>query len=117
MTKKRLWPAPSHLRPETRKWWSQICGEFVLESHHRRLLQLCAESWDAAQSAREAIQQHGQTYVDRFGAPRLRPEVNVARDATLAFARLLRELDLDIEPPSDIGTRPPGLVSNRRLSR
>src|SRR5436305_15241964 len=107
MTHKLQLPrAPSHLRPGTRAWWSLVVGEYVLEPHHLRLLQLAGEAWDAAQKAREAIEQHGQTYTDRFGAPRLRPEVNIERDARLSFARLIRELDLDIEPPAS-GTRPP----------
>jgi hypothetical protein len=92
-----------------------VLETYEMQPHHLRLLQLAAESWDSSQMAREAIEQHGQTYVDRFGAPRLRPEVNVERDARLSYARLLRELDLDIEPPSDNGTRPPGLKSNRRF--
>ncbi|MEJ7714176.1 MAG: hypothetical protein WKF40_00095 [Thermoleophilaceae bacterium] len=52
-----------------------------------------------------ALAQHGTTYTDRFGQPRARPEVNIERDARIAFARLLRELDLDGEPAPD--PRPP----------
>jgi hypothetical protein len=37
----------------------------------------------------------GLTYTDRFNAPRKRSEVSVAESATIAFARLTRELDLD----------------------
>ena len=36
------------------------------------------------------------------------------RDARLAFARLVRELDLDAGAPSE-RSRPPALHSNRRL--
>jgi len=76
-------------------------AESGLEEHHVRLLTLAAEAWDRAQEARVALAQHGTTYTDRFGQPRARPEVNIERDARIAFARLLRELDLDGEP----GTR------------
>jgi hypothetical protein len=56
------------------------------------------------QAAREAIATHGITYQDRFGAPRVRPEVAIERDARLAFARLIRALRLDVEAGA-----PPGL--------
>jgi phage terminase small subunit len=112
MTKRRQ-PAPNHLAPATRRWWQSVVTDYELEPHHLRLLQLAAEAWDQAQAAREALALHGTTYIDRFNAPRTRPEVAIERDARLAFARLVRELDLDVEPPSQ-GARPPALRSNRR---
>jgi phage terminase small subunit len=83
---------------------------YELEEHHLRLLTLAGEAWDRAFTAREAIGKHGITYTDRFGAPRVRPEVAVERDARLAFARLVRELRLDVEPDAP---RPPGLGGGR----
>jgi phage terminase small subunit len=93
-----------------------VVAEYLLEQHHLRLLQLAAEAWDSAQQARTAIAEHGMTFIDRFGSPRTRPEVAIERDARLAFARLVRELDLDCEPPASSGSRPPSLISNRRVS-
>lgn len=87
--------------------------DYQLEAHHVRLLTLAAESWDRCQQAREVLDRDGLTYADRFGAPRARPEVAVERDSRLGFVRIVRELDLDVEPPSE-GRRPPGLRSNRR---
>src|SRR5688572_26321777 len=87
--------APAHLQPATKKWWRQVVADFGFDDHHFRLLQLACEAWDAAQQARAAIAREGQTYTDRFGAPRLRPEVNIERDARIGFARLVRELGLD----------------------
>ena len=97
--------APQHLEEPTRKWWRSVMVEYGLEEHHVRLLTLAAEAWDRAQEARVALAQHGTTYTDRFGQPRARPEVNIERDARIAFARLLRELDLDGEAAPD--PRPP----------
>ena len=105
-------PAPEHLQEPTRAWFERVCAAYVLEDHHVRLLTLAAEAWDRCQQAREGLAA-GLTYTDRFGSPRMRPEVAVERDSRMAFARLLRELDLDVEPPSG-GTRPPSLRSNRR---
>ena len=93
--------APEHLAPATREWWMATLRDFELEDRHLRLLTLAAESWDRCVQAREAIAEHGLTYVDRFEAPRLRPEVAVERDSRLAFAKLLRELDLQDAPPPD----------------
>lgn len=103
--------APEHLRPATRKWWRSVVSAYVLEDHHIRLLTLAAESWDRCQQAREALV-GGLTFDDRFDCPHAKPEVAIERDSRLAFARLLRELDLDIEPPAG-PHRPPGLRSNR----
>ena len=99
--------APGHLRPKTRRWWSSVTREFVLESHHLKMLTLAAESWDRCEQAREVIDQLGLTYVDRFGAPRTRPEVAVERDSRLAFIKCVRSLDLDLAPPPS-SRRTPG---------
>lgn len=86
--------APAHLNRQTAAWWRAVVREYHVEEHHRRLLTAAAESWDRMTEAREALAEHGTVYVDRFGAPRARPEVAIERDSRLAFARLLRELDL-----------------------
>jgi phage terminase small subunit len=110
LTKSNIKP-PSHLRAETKKWFSSVLEEYELEDHHVRLLTLACEAWDRATLAREAIAEHGLTYLDRFSSPRKRPEVSIAEAATIAFARLVREMSLDVEPPE--ASRPPGLASNR----
>ena len=109
-------PAPEHLQEATRAWFEHVTGSFVLEEHHLRLLTLAGEAWDRCAQAREAIDANGLTYTDRFDAPRMRPEVAVERDSRIAFARLLRELDLDVAPPGGgpSASRPPALASNRR---
>jgi P27 family predicted phage terminase small subunit len=107
-------PAPEHLKPETKAWWSAVVAEFQLEEHHRKLLRLACESWDRAQDAREAIATHGQVFIDNKGNPHARPEIAIARDATIGFSRLLRELDLDLEAPASSDIRPPALRSNSR---
>lgn len=90
--------APRHLKPETAKWWREVAKEYDLQGHHERLLTAAGEAWDRQQQAREALAKHGTTYMDRFGQPRARPEVAIERDSRIAFARLVRELDLDSEP-------------------
>ncbi|WP_245331162.1 P27 family phage terminase small subunit [Mesorhizobium sophorae] len=87
-------------------------ADFDLEQHHLRLLQAAAESWDRMQAARAAIGKHGLTFVDSNGNPKARPEIAIERDAKIGFARLIRELDLDVEAPTE-GRRPPAIRSNR----
>jgi P27 family predicted phage terminase small subunit len=100
--------APQHLKEKTRAWWRAVVNGYELEPHHVRLLTLAAEAWDRGQDARELVATEGAVYRDRFDQPRAHPAVAIERDARLAFARLLRELDLDVEPPTE-GPRPPAL--------
>jgi P27 family predicted phage terminase small subunit len=102
--------APRHLQPATRRWWASVVSEYELDPHHVRLLTLAGEAWDRGQQAREALAVNGLTFTDRHGAPRARPEVAIERDSRIAFARLLRELGLDVQPPSE--TRPVAIVGN-----
>ena len=104
MTKK----PPKHLRAETRKWWLSVTEDYDLELHHLRLLSMAAETWDEYCAAREAIKKHGMTYADRFGQPKSRPEIAIERDCRIGFARLIRELGLDLGEPDEV--RPPRIV-------
>lgn len=91
--------SPRHLRPSTRQWFASVVETYNLEPHHLKLLQAAAESWDAMQDAREALRKRGRVFTDRYGQPRARPEVGMERDAKIVFARLLRELALDVDAP------------------
>jgi P27 family predicted phage terminase small subunit len=99
--------APRHLSAAARRWWSDVAEEYELESHHLKLLSMCAEAWDRCCQARQVLDKEGVTYEDRFGQPKARPEVAIERDSRVAFARLLRELTLDADPPAEV--RPPRL--------
>lgn len=105
--------APEHLRPETRKWYENVIEEWELDEHHVHLLKLAAEAFDQASECREVIAAQGMVYLDRFDQPKPRPEVSILRDARIAFARLIRELDLDFDGGGETG-RPPALRSNKR---
>ncbi|WP_027060533.1 P27 family phage terminase small subunit [Mesorhizobium loti] len=86
---------PANLRPATRKWYKSVISDFDLEGHHIKLLTLAAEAWDQSQIAREVLDKDGQTYTDRFGQPKERPEIAILNASRIAFARLIRELALD----------------------
>src|SRR5215213_3009860 len=107
--------APQHLSEPTKAWWRAVLRDYELEPHHRRLLQAAGEAWDRYQQARAALAEHGLTFTDEKGLVRARPEAAIERDNRIAFARLVRELDLDTDGPSEPRSRPPALHSNRRL--
>jgi phage terminase small subunit len=105
--------APVHLKPHSAAWFDGVMSVFELAPHHVHLLTLACDALDRGAQAREALSANGITYIDARGFPKARPEVAIERDARVAFARLLRELDLDWDPFVD-PSRPPALHSNRR---
>jgi P27 family predicted phage terminase small subunit len=106
-------PPPAHLSQSAQDWWRSTVEGYILEEHHLRVLQLALEAWDRSQQAREQLQKEGLTVPGREGGIRPHPCVAIERDARLAVARLLRELDLDIEPPASDRSGPPAIFSNR----
>ena len=108
MSKKRAPRAPSHLRTDTRKWFTGILENYELESHHVKLLTLAAECWDRIVQAREQIKVDGLFLRDRYGSMKAHPGVKVEIDNKIAFARLVRELGFDLESRGDTN-RPPRL--------
>ena len=104
---------PRHLKRLTRQWYASVLEDYELEPHHVRLLVMACDAWDRATAARDVINAEGLTYIDHRGAPRARPEVAIERDARIAFARLIRELDLDVDVTPE-ASRPPALARNIR---
>src|SRR5215218_3348300 len=104
---------PAYLSPEMRSWWLAVLRVYDLDDHHLHLLEAACGAWDRMMEARAALAEHGLIFVDDRGSPKARPEIPIERDSRIAFARLLRELDLDVTPPPQPRGRPPGLRSNR----
>jgi phage terminase small subunit len=102
--------SPAHLKAATRRWWTAVASRWELEEHHLRLLTRAAECWDRGEQARKQIDREGLTTPTREGGAKLHPAVRVESDCRLAFARLIRELDLDLDPPVET-KRPPMLRS------
>ena len=105
--------APAHLTEATRAWWRSVIREYTLEPHHMRLLQAAAECWDRLQEARLLLARDGLVIEGREGGMRPHPAAAIERDSRIAFVRLIRELDLDVEPPANERSRPTALRSNR----
>jgi P27 family predicted phage terminase small subunit len=104
---------PSHLSPSAAKWWSSAVEAYELHEHHLRLLQLACEAWDRSQEARALLDEEGLTVRTETGGRKAHPAVAIERDARLAVARFIRELDLDVEPPASDRYGPPPIFSNR----
>jgi P27 family predicted phage terminase small subunit len=99
---------PKHLQKATKTWFEHVVSTWELEEHHVRLLTLAGEAWDRAEQARTTIAKVGLTYMNKAGEPRRHPAVQIEHDARIGFARLLRELALDVSTPAD-DSRPPGI--------
>lgn len=93
--------APKHLEAPTATWWRHVIAQYELEEHHERLLTAACEAWDLMTRSRVAVAEAGLTVVDRYGQLKPHPLLAVEKDSRIAFARLVRELDLDGEPAPD----------------
>lgn len=104
---------PNNLSAEAAQFWTDTVENFDLEPHHLHLLRGCCECLTRAQQARDELAENGGlTVLDAKGNSRPHPSIVTERMALVAFARLLRELDLDGGPAK--GSRPPALARNRR---
>jgi len=84
--------------------------DYALEPHHLRLLECACDCFDRMTTARTVLLAEGLTIKGRR-----HPAVAIELESRIQFARLLRELDLDADPPKEQpGWRPPSLRSNRR---
>jgi P27 family predicted phage terminase small subunit len=102
--------APRHLKASTRRWFEDVVSRWELDEHHVRLLTMAAECWERYQEARTVIATEGLTTRTRDGGAKRHPAVAIEAECRIAFARLIRELDLDLEEPAD-AKRPPQLRS------
>ena len=107
-------PAPVHLSPAMRSWWDAIVRDYELDVHHLKILEAAADAWDRMVQARTQLATDGLT-VQGVHGPKTHPAVGVERDSRAAFAKLIRELDLDEPVPSPGRYMPPPAIrSNRR---
>jgi len=98
---------PNGLRPEAARFYETIVKDYDLSEHHFELLHLACEALSRSLDAGDVLRKEGLTYTDRFGAPRLRPEVRIKEAAELNFARFMKQLNFDTDEPRPPG-RPPG---------
>ena len=105
---------PSHLSPSAADWWRSTVDRYVLEEHHLRLLRLCCEAWDEAQTAREQLGREGLTVPTRDGGLRAHPCVAIERDARLAVVPVFPVIGRSCRRPIQ---SPVASLANSALSR
>jgi len=90
---------------EAVEFYENVTKQFVLEAHHRGILREACDCLHRIHEARRRIDQDGGAYyLDRFEQPKSHPALKVEKENRTLFARLIRELGLDISEE----TRPPG---------
>lgn len=90
---------PKGLRAAGRRFWRSTTATFELEDHHQRLLEEACRTLDVVRAAETAIASDGEYVEGRFG-PKAHPAVIVRDRNRVTFARLVRELGLDIAAPA-----------------
>lgn len=105
--------APAHLSVESARWWRLTLQEYELDPHHLRILQCAAEAWDRMRQASAELDAHGSlTFKVEGGGIRAHPAVAIERDSRIAFARMVRELGLDLGEPTAPRSPPLGRKGN-----
>ena len=105
--------APSHLSPDSKAFFDYVIYEYTdgFDKHHVKLLVLACEALDRGVQARKLIEKDGLTFVDRHGSIKPHAAVAIEKDSRIAFARMIREIGLDI---ADSESRPPALPANKK---
>jgi phage terminase small subunit len=99
MTMTATAPPPAHLSERAAAFWAVMVATYdVGDPPALELLRLCCENLDIGDTARTTLAAEGQTIVDRYGQCKPHPCAGIERGATIAVARLLRELRV-LEPP------------------
>jgi phage terminase small subunit len=105
---------PPHLSAAMQAWWRAAVRDYEFDPHHLLVLELAADAWDRTVQARDTVIREGLTVGTRDGGRKRHPAADIERDSRLAFARLVRELDLDCPPPRPGPYMPPPAIRSIR---
>jgi hypothetical protein len=97
---------PAGLCPLAAALWKQTLLDFDLEQHHVVLLEQACRALTAAEAARAAVERDGAFPLDRFKQPKAHPGLLEERNSRALFARLMRELGLDVQGATEPGRLP-----------
>jgi len=99
--------APNYLSKKAKDFFNNILELYEFEDHHIKTLILAADCLDRIEEARAYVKKEGPYYKDRFRQPRPNPALKTIEQNKIIFARLIRELNLDIDEPNREIGRPP----------
>jgi phage terminase small subunit len=105
---------PKHLQKASREFFVRVLQDYELQEHHIKILICACEALDRANEARVAVTKAGPFFTNRHGEIKPHPGLAVERDNRALFSRLIRELSLDAEMPTEAYSRPPKIAGSYR---
>ena len=100
---------PKNLSKRSKTLWRELQAEYRIEdAAGLDLLADYCQFYDRREQARVLIRQDGPTVLDRFRQVQTHPACRIERDSSAAMIKILRQLNLDVQPLHDKPGRPPG---------
>jgi P27 family predicted phage terminase small subunit len=100
---------PKHLSRAAKSLFRALQAEYGIEdAAGLDLLSDYCEFYDRREQARSIIRQEGAVIKDRFEQSVPHPATRIERDSSAAMTRILRQLNLDLEPIHNKPGRPVG---------
>lgn len=88
--------APRPLTDRSRKLWRAVLGQYELSDAELAVLEQALRSLDRADQAAEVLTKEGLMTVDRYGATRSHPAVDIELRHRTTFARLIGQLGVKL---------------------
>jgi hypothetical protein len=109
--------APGYLSPRASQLWAEILADYDLAPAEVELLRQACSALDRAESAAQVLDRDGLTTIDRYGATRAHPLVDVELRNRALFARLLAQLRVEATPANPVRRGRPAAGSTGRDPR
>lgn len=106
--KSRIPTAPRDLKHAGKAYWKAVTREFQLDDAQLITLSEACRCLDLAWDADAVVRRDGLTVEAKGGRLHPHPCIGTARDCRSVFIRLVKSLNLDLEPLHDGVGRPPG---------
>ncbi len=109
---------PSGLSPRSGHLWRETLSTWELSPTEMAVLEGGLRSLDRADQAAEVLKEEGLSTVDRYGAPRAHPLIDIELRARREFANAVRQLGVKLTaetPPRRRGAKPGPKPTRPRL--